>query len=105
MAVETAAENNFIKRVVDVEYKNRPNGADFWVLGGRRDGVGKPFKWFQTGKTVTYQNWASSFPGVHARLRKVYIYMHKRSMGRRWGAYTGTEYNIICETSFQRELP
>merc|ERR1712142_875871 len=47
VAVETAAENNFIKRVVDVEYKNRPNGADFWVLGGRRDGVGKPFTWFQ----------------------------------------------------------
>ena len=41
VAVETAAENKFIKRVLDVEEKDMPGSQWTWILGGKRTGVGK----------------------------------------------------------------
>ena len=95
VAVESSAENEFIKRVVDVEESDMPNSNDYWVLGGKRDGVGQPYQWVQTGNSVGFTDWASGRP-PHPTTPKLYIYMTRRG-DRRWGAYTGTEQNIICE--------
>ena len=52
VAVETSAENEFIKRVLDVEESDTKYYSGFWALGAKRSGIGQPFYWVQTGNTI-----------------------------------------------------
>jgi len=104
VAVETSAENEFIKRVVDVEESDMPNGDDVWVLGAKRSGIGQPFFWVQTGNTVEagFNDWEPRHPDEYSQYQTVYVYMEPRWLDsdrkRKWGAYpNGSSDNIICE--------
>jgi len=102
VAVESSAENEFIKRVVDVEESDMPNSADFWVLGAKRTGVGNPFHWMRTGSTIGagFSDWG---PDVgYKGASNVFVYMRPRggwsgNDKRKWSAFSCCEYNIICE--------
>ena len=56
MAVETREENEFIKRVIDVEDKDMRYSYGNWILGGKRTGVGNDMIWVQTGQRIAFAN-------------------------------------------------
>jgi len=102
IAVETSAENEFIKRVLDVEERDTPYFDDFWLLGGKRIGIRQPFYWLQTGDKIEagFTDWAPGFPDrPYTRYhRYVWVIMHPRSESeRKWGAFPNGASNIICE--------
>jgi len=103
VAVETSAENEFIKRVVDVEDRDMPNSANYWVLGAERSGIGQPFYWVQTGNTIGagFNDWGLD-RYLNSQYPNVYVYMFPRNgwaglNKRKWGAFTKEQDNIICE--------
>ena len=105
VAVETSAENEFIKRVLDVEESDTKYYSGFWALGAKRSGIGQPFYWVQTGNTIRagFNNWAPRYPDKYSQYQNVYVYMFPRNDWmelddkRKWGAFPLEVRNIICE--------
>jgi len=100
IAVETSAENEFIKRVVDVEESDMPNSDYLWVLGAKRSEIGQPLYWVQTGNTIEagFNVWAQ----YHPHYTGDYVGLHGRgwtNSARKWMTYSSLDegYNIICE--------
>lgn len=97
VAVETPKEWEFIRRVVDVEEADMPGSQLTWILGGKRKGIGHPFKWVQTDKEITFTDWHGWFPKGTANEETVFVYMSWRGKGRKWHAASYSVSRFICE--------
>ena len=102
VAVETQAEYQFINRAIKQD--KIPGWNKYWILGGKRTGVGNKFIWVQTGKPIQYNDWAARTNGwspVATRNKKnAYVIMF---VGKDWYANESfsqrSMYSIICEGS------
>ena len=84
-----------MRTVIDIADSNMPKSANYWVLGAKRRASSREYYWIQTGAAVSFGDWTSGEPDGDPN---TYVYMSRRS-NRKWAAWTGYEYNIICEAS------
>jgi hypothetical protein len=91
VAVETYAENEFIRKTIDVTDTNMPNSQDYWILGAKTR-ANNEYYWVQTGNPITFADWNNK-----TNDGALVVYMMTRSQSRKWNKYSGTVHNIICE--------
>ena len=101
MAVETREENEFIKRVIDVEEKDMAPGDSYWALGGKRVGNGDVI-WVQTGNRIGSANWHvwHGNENPQSKSGNYYIYMIELRNRRQW-IFRSDDFSLrfICEAS------
>ena len=99
VAVETREENEFIKRVLDVEEKDMPGSDNWWNLGGKR--VGNEVIWVQTGNRIGSANWHVWYSSAYDLSRRGinYVKMLQSIYQRKWYFNSDNAGRFICEAS------